>query len=309
MENRREIEEIVKELKNSPPRILSKYFYDERGSQLFEQICFLDEYYLTRSELQIMNNYSHQIAYCIGEKTFLVELGSGSGIKTEILLRNLQNPCGYVPVDLSTKILMETAEKLKKEFPFLQVCPLNADFTKEFKVPEIKEADTITYYFPGSTIGNFKPAEASALVNRLRNGAPAEYINLVIGIDIIKDKDILNAAYNDKKGVTAEFNKNILLHINRLTNGNFNPEQFRHIAFFNEEESRIEMHLESKVDQEVKLNSSCIFFPKGERILTEYSYKYNETLFNKVIENSFIKLAEWRDPNELFSVLFCKARK
>jgi dimethylhistidine N-methyltransferase len=299
--------EVLAGLTSSPKYLPSKLFYDEKGSALFDEICSLEEYYLTRTEIRIMKDNIEEMSSLLGEGTLLVELGSGSSIKIRLLLDNIPGLAGYVPVDISAEHLSNAVEILKDEYPHINIFPLAADYTKDFELPEInKPYDHKAVYYPGSTIGNFTPKEAKEFLRRISkicgpNGG------LIIGVDLRKDKETLENAYNDKEGVTAAFNLNILEHINNELDLNFDLEKFRHFSFFNEKAGRIEMHLISKENQDVNLDGSLINFKKGESILTEYSYKYTLEEFRDLVSGFFEVRNVWTDKDNLFSVQYLRA--
>jgi L-histidine Nalpha-methyltransferase len=300
--------EVLDGLSKSQKLLPSKLFYDEKGSALFDEICKLDEYYLTRTEIQIMKDNIEEIGSLLGEGTLLVELGSGSSIKIRLLLDHIPGLAGYIPIDISQEHLKLAAESLKKDYPELNIFPLVADYTKNFSLPHIdKPYDHKAAYYPGSTIGNFSPAKARQFLGRIakiigNNGG------LIIGVDLKKDAQKLEAAYNDGKGVTAEFNINILRHLNREINSDFNIDKFKHYAFFNEPSSRIEMHLVSLADQQVRIDSTSIHFNEGEHILTEYSHKYTLESFKELVKDFYDVRKVWTDENNLFSIQYLRVK-
>ena len=302
------ISDVLDGLSKEQMELSCKYFYDEKGSALFDEICELDEYYPTRTELQIMRDNIEEISSVFGKNILLVELGSGSSIKTRLLLEHLSNLAAYVPIDISSEHLHKTAEDLKNEYPAIKIYPLTADYNKPFQLPEIKEDfSRIGFYFPGSTIGNFTPAKAKYFINRIakllsRKGG------LLIGVDLKKDKKILEAAYNDSKGITAEFNLNILQRINSEIDSNFDVNKFIHHAFYNENAGRIEMHLKSIGKQDIRLDGITKTFDKGDDILTEYSYKYTLKEFEELVSDNFIVKQVWIDENNLFSVQYLEVK-
>lgn len=300
-------EEIVSGLTENPKRLPTKLFYDEKGSQLFDQICELKEYYPTRTELKILEDNIDEIVDSIGEESLLLELGSGSSLKTRLLLDNLPKFSSYVPVDISSDHLIKSAEILKSDYPGLSIYPLVADYTKPFTLPKVYESyKTVDAFYPGSSIGNFTPDKAKEFLKRIAktcgNGS-----GLLIGVDLKKDEGILNYAYNDDKGVTAEFNLNILNHINNLIDANFDLNKFSHFAYYNASKSRIEMHVVSNEDQEVHIDEKKIFIRKDEHIQTEYSYKYSLNDFEKLAKGTYKVERVWTDKNDLFSVQFLRA--
>lgn len=302
------LSEVIEGLSLSPKRLPCKLFYDEKGSALFDKICNLDEYYPTRTELKIMEDNIEEMSSLLGEGTLLIELGSGSSIKIRLLLDNIPGLAGYVPIDISATHLIQSSNELKELYPHIDIFPLAADYTKEFKLPEIgKPYDHKAVYYPGSTIGNFTPSKAKSFLDRIAkicgpNGG------VIIGVDLWKNKKTLKAAYNDKYGVTAAFNLNILEHLNNILNSDFDLNKFHHLAFFNDKESRIEMHLTSKDYQKVHLNDSTIYFEKDESILTEYSYKYTPKSFAELVSDNFEVRRFWTDENKLFSIQYLRVK-
>ncbi len=286
----------------------SKLFYDVKGSQLFDDITNLEEYYPTRTEMQILENNIREIGSLLGEGTLLIELGSGSSRKIRLLLDNIPGLAAYVPIDISEEHLINAADNLSQDYPELTIIPLVADYTKEFSLPRIdKPYDHISAFYPGSTIGNFKPEEAKEFLYRISrfiggNGG------MIIGVDLKKDIATLEDAYNDSKGVTAEFNLNILNHINNETGSDFNTRNFHHLAFYNKEKGRIEMHLISDQNQNVRLNGSVIKLKKDDDILTEYSYKYTLDEFKTLIADFFEVKNVWLDPKGLFSIQYLRVK-
>lgn len=279
----------------------SKYFYDKRGSELFEEICTLEEYYPTRTELKIMNAHIHEITQSLQKHVQLVELGSGSSMKTRLLLDHLDDIHSYVPVDISEEFLNEVTANLKKEYPGLPITPVAADYTKPFFVPESELGVKKTAYFPGSTIGNFTREKAANFIELIAHLVGEEGA-LLIGFDLLKDRETLIDAYDDAKGVTAEFNKNILVRLNRELDANFDVDQFQHKAVFNEDQQRIEMHLVSTKKQEVSVNGKAISFEDGETIHTENSHKYSLESFRAMTAPHFKKVRTWTDDNQWFAV-------
>jgi dimethylhistidine N-methyltransferase len=294
------LHEVITGLSQEQKRLPSKLFYDEKGSALFNKICELEEYYPTRTEMQIMQDNIEEIGSLLGEGTLLIELGSGSSTKIRLLLDHIPGLAGYVPVDISTEHLIQSSESLRKEYPDLNIYPLAADYTKDFDLPFIdNHYDHIAAFYPGSTIGNFRKDEAKKFLARIAK---------IIGVDLKKDKATLEAAYNDKRGVTAEFNLNILTHINNEANSNFEADKFEHFAFYNEKMGRIEMHLISKEDQRIRLNGSSIHFKKDENILTEYSYKYSVGEFARLVSELFEVRKVWTDSDNLFSIQYLRVK-
>jgi dimethylhistidine N-methyltransferase len=300
--------EVIEGLGQPQKRLPSKLFYDRRGSELFDQICNLDEYYLTRTEMRIMNQYIDEIAELIGKKCLLIELGSGSSTKVRLLLDHLIDPVGYVPIDISSEHLIKASDLLAADYPSIKIIPVYADYTQPFDFPDTTSGySKKVVYYPGSTIGNFTPRYAARFISRIakRSGRGS---GLLIGIDLKKDKDTLEAAYNDRYGVTAAFNLNILERLNRELGADFDTSQWKHHAFYNDDEGRIEMHLVSLEHQRVNVNGTPIKLKKDETILTEYSYKYTNEEFENLVSNSFELVKVWTDQDEKFSIQYLMAR-
>lgn len=301
--------EALRELQNGLSRpdkwISSIYFYDSRGSVLFDQITELPEYYLTRTEAAIMQAHGADMARQIGPDALVIEPGSGAGEKIRLLLGALDNPVAYVPVEIAREHLSNSAEALARDFPDLEVLPVWADFTRSLEIPEpSRAARHKVVYFPGSTLGNFEPDDAVAL---LRNFASmvGEGGAALIGVDLAKKASSIEPAYNDSAGVTAAFNLNMLVHLNRRFGSDFEPENFMHEAFYNPGEGRVEMHLKSRREQDVHLGGKTIHIAKGESIHTESSYKYSDERFAVLAERGGFRLVKtWKDPEELFSVRY-----
>ncbi|MGB2691179.1 MAG: L-histidine N(alpha)-methyltransferase [Thermodesulfobacteriota bacterium] len=298
------LEEILEGLCKTQKVLPSKLFYDQKGSSLFDQICELEEYYPTRTETSIMNENIEDICSILGRNSLLIELGSGSSKKIRLLLSGLQNPAGYVPIDISEEHLISSVNILARDYPHLRILPVSADYTQPFSLPKFDfiYSKKVVYY-PGSTIGNFEPEYASQFLNsigkRLGKGT-----GLLIGVDLKKDKKILEDAYNDNKGVTAEFNLNILTRLNTELDTDFNIKEWKHNAFYNSKEGRIEMHLESLSEQDVNVDGDNITFKKEETILTEYSYKYSIEDFEELISDSYKLEKVWTDKENKFGILY-----
>lgn len=298
------LQEVLAGLTVSPKHLPCKYFYDKRGSELFDRICLLDEYYLTRADLQIMERYAAEMGAQIGPGVMLVEFGSGSSVKTRYLLDALPQPAAYVPVDISREHLQQTSAELARDYPGLEILPVAADFTGEFTLPLSTRAPTRTaVYFPGSTIGNFMPGQAVALLGQITRLCGAGG-GLLIGIDLKKDARTIEAAYNDALGVTAEFNLNLLRHINRELGADFDLELFTHRAVYNPAAGRVEMYLVSREPQAVTLGGTVIEFARGETICTEYSHKYTVEEFAALAAEAGLTLRrQWTDRDRYFGVL------
>jgi L-histidine N-alpha-methyltransferase len=302
-----ELAEIVEGLSSRQKSLSPKFFYDERGSKLFDEICELPEYYPTRTELGIMHSHIDAIAALVGPQASLIEFGSGSSLKTHLLLRHLDRLAAYVPVDVSQEHLLAAADSIAAEYPDIEVWPVLADFMQPFDLPSpsVMPLRNIVY-FPGSTIGNFSPDEAHSLMKVMHLEA-GEDGALLIGVDLQKDKKLIERAYNDSAGVTAEFNRNMLIRINREFGANFNVELFEHRAIYNEDQGRIEMYLVSACEQIVRVGGRSFLFRKGEQLLTEYSHKYTTEQFREMANRAgFVVHTVWKDPRELFSVQYCQ---
>jgi L-histidine N-alpha-methyltransferase len=286
-----------------------KYFYDARGSALFEEICELPEYYPTRTELTIMERHVGAMADALGERCLLVEYGSGSSRKTRLLLDRLRDPAGYVPIDISRAALAQSARALSIAYPALEVLPICADYTAAFELPRPrKPAARRGVYFPGSTIGNFTPAQAQRFLAHMARVAGAGGA-LLIGVDLKKDRSTLERAYDDTAGVTAAFNRNLLVRINRELAGDFALERFAHRAVYDARAGRIEMHLVSTAEQTVAVTGRSFRFAKGETIHTENSYKYDLAQFAALAASADLAVrAVWTDPARLFSVQYLTRR-
>ena len=297
--------EVLAGLRASPRVLSPKYFYDERGSLLFEQITGLPEYYPTRTEIGIMQANIEEIVERAGRQASLIEFGSGSSTKTRILLDHLQELAAYVPVDISRDFLLTTVEQLAHDFPHIEMLPVFADFTRAFELPRprLMPLKNIVY-FPGSTIGNFAPARALDLL-RVMAAAAKRGGGLLIGVDLKKDARVLEAAYNDSAGITAKFNLNMLKRLNEDLQANFDLGNFRHEALYNEAESRIEMHLVSRIDQRFTVAGETFSMARGESIRTECSYKFNMSEFAALAAAAgFVTDAVWTDDQQLFSVQY-----
>lgn len=282
-----------------------KYFYDALGSKLFAAICELPEYYLSRMEASIFDAYLGEIAEAVGVGGTLIDLGAGNCAKAARLFPALQ-PAQYVPVDISVDFLRDAVGDLQQRFPHIQMTGLGLDFSSELRLPDRVQRDRRTFFYPGSSIGNFTPAEAVDFFRRL-HAACEDDGGLLIGVDMVKATEILDAAYNDALGVTASFNLNLLLHLNRLLGADFNIAEWRHFSFFNTAQSRIEMYLEARHAVTVKWQGGERRFQQGERIHTENSYKYTPEDFVQLLQQAGFKVTRtWSDANDWFMV--CHAR-
>jgi len=296
---------VIEGLSRNPKTIPSKFLYDQRGSALFEQICTLPEYYPTRVETAILSQHAEEIASMCGDNCLLVELGSGSSVKTRILLDRLHRPVAYIPVDIAYDQLRVAAELIARDYPQLEVLPLCTDYTAPFELPSPHRTPgrRITF-FPGSTIGNLEPAEAVRFIaNLARASKPGDAI--IVGVDLVKSRAILEKAYNDSQGVTAAFNLNILRRMRRELNAGLQMDSFRHRAIFNSEAGRVEMHLVSMCDQTITIDHRRVHVRQGEAIVTEHCYKYAIDDFAELASASGCRVERvWTDRERLFSTHF-----
>lgn len=301
--------DVTAGLRQSPRTVPCKYLYDERGSQLFDEICELDEYYPTRTEIAIMRKYAEDIATTIGERCLLIEYGSGSSIKIRLLLDHLKDLAGYVPLDISRDHLVRCAQQLACDYPHVEIFPICADYTEEIELPQtVKEVKQRAAYFPGSTIGNFHKPDAKVFLERVAQvvGPGGGFL---IGVDLKKDVATMEAAYNDKRGITAEFNYNLIDRMKRDIDANIDRKDFVFRATWNPDESRIESHLISKRRQTLTVGSESFDLDENERIRTECSYKYTLEEFAELArEVGFEVRKVWTDPEELFSVQYLVVR-
>jgi dimethylhistidine N-methyltransferase len=301
-----ELTEILDGLQQDQKTISPKYFYDETGSQLFEEITRLPEYYLTDVELGIMSRYIDEMAALIGESASLIEFGAGSGMKTRMLLEHMHSPAAYVPVDISEEHLLDSQRSIQEDFPEIEVLPVPADFLHPFDLPDPSTPPLRNVvYFPGSTIGNFERESAIELLDVMYQEA-GKGGALLIGADLQKDPGVIEAAYNDSAGVTARFNLNMLEHLNREFGLQFDVDAFEHRATYDAEEGRIVMELVSTRDQVVSVDDTRIAVGRDEAIRTEYSHKYTIDGFAEMIATGGFKTQKvWTDPDRWFSVHFC----
>ena len=303
------LQEVVTGLQADEKSLPCKYFYDQRGSRLFDEICELDEYYLTRTEIAIMRDNGPAIGRAIGPNCCLVEFGSGSSVKTRLLLDHLDHAVACILIDISREHLVQSAAVLAQQYPDLQVIPVCADFASEFELPRPKRvALRRAAYFPGSTIGNFKTSDAEQLLRRIARIVGSGG-GLLIGADLKKDRDTLERAYNDREGVTAAFNLNLLHRINRELGADFDLDAFDHLATYNAECGRIESHLVSRRVQAVRLNGSVFGFERGETIHTESSHKYSLNDFRALADTAGFDVQHvWTDERDFFSVQYLTVR-
>jgi L-histidine N-alpha-methyltransferase len=296
-------EEILAGLQSEAKTISPKYFYDQRGSALFDEITTLDEYYVTRTEQAIINDCRDEICTTVGGGANIIEPGAGSCEKIRWLLPDLA-PRSYVPMDISAEHLRACAAKLREEFPDLRVRPQVGDHTNSLRLADDLPAAPAVFFYPGSSIGNYTPSAAADFMARMRAQMGSDG-GLLIGVDSKKPASVLNAAYNDRRGVTARFNINMLEHINRLLDGTLIADYFEHLAFYNEERGRIEMHLRCTHDHTATLAGETVEFAAGETIHTESSYKYYPEEFAELAAESGLALqALWQDDRRWFSLLY-----
>jgi dimethylhistidine N-methyltransferase len=298
--------DVLDGLAQQPRSVPCKYFYDDHGSRLFDQICGLPEYYPTRTELAISRQYAAEMATACGPHTLLIELGSGCSTKTRVLLDHLRDPAAYVPVDIARDFLKSAAGELARAYPRLPVLPVCADFTRPFTVPadRLPAARRTVVYFPGSTIGNFTAPEATELLANIA-ALIGDGGGLLIGVDLRKDPAVLERAYNDTRGVTAAFNLNLLTRINRELGADFRGEHFRHRAIYDADAGRIEMQLHSTRAQTVHIDGHSFEFAAGEALRTEYSHKYSLEQFSGLAAAAGLSVRQvWSDRDRLFSVQY-----
>ncbi|WP_435105164.1 L-histidine N(alpha)-methyltransferase [Arhodomonas sp. AD133] len=294
-------EAAIAGLSATPKAIAPKFFYDQRGSELFDAICEQPEYYLTRTEERILKDAATEIAALAGGGATLVELGSGASRKVRLLLEGLR-PSAYLGVDISREFLLDSTRRLAADFPWLEVHAACADFTAELPLPHVDTGGATLTFFPGSSIGNFDPAHAQTLLAALGRRLPPGS-GLLIGVDLIKDRDTLEAAYNDAAGITAAFNRNLLVRLRRELNADIDPERFDHRAHFDAEAGRVEMHLVSRGAQTVHVDGHQFTFDDGESIHTENSWKYSIEGFRELARRAGLTpRALWTDADERFSV-------
>jgi dimethylhistidine N-methyltransferase len=292
-----------------PKRLSSKYFYDARGSQLFEDICEQPEYYLTRTELALMREHVASIAAALGPDVMLIEYGSGSGLKTNLLLAELESPVAYAPVEISLEALDASVRRLAARHRGVEMLPVCADFTRGVVAPRPKRSPSRTVvYFPGSTLGNFDAHDAVALLKQMRSQIGASGAAL-IGIDLKKDPAIIEAAYNDAAGVTAAFTLNLLVRLNRELGADFHVPRFRHRAVYNALAGRIETHIVSLDRQDVRIEGDTFRFDAHEAMLVEYSCKYSLEDFARLASKAGLRISRhWNDAREQFAVVYLEAK-
>lgn len=297
--------ELTEGLLSGHSFISSKYFYDAVGSVLFEAICVLPEYYLTCTENRIFELYQSDIAQTIRPGGTLIDLGAGNCAKAARLFPIIR-PKHYVPIDISLAHLTDAVYHLQQRFPHIEMTALGRDFSQPWTLPDQIKRDSRLFFYPGSSLGNFQPEVTLAFLKQLRASCGKDG-GILIGVDLIKEHAVLNAAYNDKLGVTAAFNLNVLRHINQLLESDFDVSQWQHCACFNETDSRMEMYLEARVDLDVSWGNNRRHFIRGERIHTENSYKYSLPSFLTLLEEvGFGQSRYWTDDNEWYAVIYAK---
>lgn len=297
--------EIVKGLMQTPASISPKYFYDANGSALFEKITRLSEYYPTRTEREIMTTHAHDIGRLVGAGCTLIELGAGNCEKAKVLCELIQ-PRRFVAVDISEEFLLQAVKGLRAALPAMDILALAGDLTTDIVLPADLPQQHRLLFYPGSSIGNFDLPQALTLLSRMRS-LLADDGALLMGVDLVKDLAVLNAAYNDASGVTAAFNLNILRHVNRLVGSDFDPHQWQHCAFFDATQSRIEMHLEALSATQVRWPGGERSFARGERIHTENSYKYRVEDFVELLQRAGFQRAQaWTDERDWFAVILAR---
>ena len=301
------LKDVIEGLGKNPKTLKPKYFYDNRGAQLFTEICTTPEYYPTRTEIKILNQNAEDIASQIGDNTALIEYGSGALEKIKILLNFLKEPVGLIPVDISEDQLFVSAKNLENLYPNLEILPVAADFTKPIPIPGFSHPPKkYVAFFPGSTIGNFEPDLAIQFLQGVTKTIGLDGL-LLIGFDLKKDIETLLAAYDDQRGITASFNKNLLSRVNGELGGNFNLNTFEHVARYNENKGRIEMHLKSTTEQTVSINKELFEFLEGETIHTENCYKFTKESFTAMSSKAGLSpVKTWTDDKNLFAVMLLR---
>jgi L-histidine Nalpha-methyltransferase len=297
--------DVIAGLSGIPRTLPCKYFYDDRGAALFQKICDLPEYYVTRTELDILDRNRAEIASYLGPNIQLIGLGTGAGTKTRILIEALQKPAAYIPVDISEKQLLESIALFRRIFPELEILPVCADYLQPVVLPSPRhQAARNIVYFPGSTIGNFEPDQAVEFLRRIANVCRQDG-GLLIGADLKKDVDVIEAAYNDRASITAQFNLNLLQRVNRELGADFDLDRWHHRAVYNSDAGRIEMYLISDIDQFVHVAEDEFHFRRSEKIITEYSYKYAPEEFAALARKAGFEFAHmWSDDARLFGVFY-----
>lgn len=297
--------DLLSSLGEPQKRVSPRYFYDHTGSALFEEITRQPEYYPTRTERALLRTHAAEIAAALPERCMLIEPGAGSCEKVRLLLDALRPAC-YVPTDIAGAFLCESADQLCLEYPWLPVTAVAADFSQFGAIDQAVPAQRRVVFYPGSTLGNFSPQAAAGFLARIR-ALLGDGGHLLVGVDMHKDAAVLNDAYNDRAGVTARFNLNVLTHINRVADADFDTEQFEHLAFYNEAERRIEMHLRSRSAHGVRCAGQQLQFSEGETIHTECSYKYTRESFERLTQQAGLAVRQqWQDQRGWFSLFLCQ---
>jgi len=298
------LQEVTQGLRHKQKTLPCKYFYDEKGSALFEEICQLDGYYITRTELKLLDQIKHELAHKIGQDALIIEPGAGAGLKIQTLFGALKNPQSYVPMDISKDFLFYSASIIQDKFPQIDVLPIQGDFTQPIDWLDQQTQPNRVVFFPGSTLGNFERPLAIQFLSNMRRLVGTKGA-IILGIDQLKQEQILLQAYDDKQGVTARFNKNILSRINHELRANFKLDQFKHEARFNKQQSRIEMHLVSQKNQQVTIAGQHFNFAKHESIHTENSHKYSAQMLHEIATKAKLKIVQsWQDPQHLISIYY-----
>ncbi len=301
------LSDVIAGLSTNQKTLPCKYFYDAEGSALFEKICDCDDYYITRTEMQLLQEIAPELATLFDKKTALIEPGAGAVKKISLLLKQMQDLPLYVPIDISGKFLHEAVQGMQQEFPDLRVRPIVGDFTKEITIKQNPDIQRHMIFFPGSTFGNFDDRQGTEFLQNMRR-LMGDNGGMIIGVDAIKPIDILERAYDDKQGITALFNKNLLVRINHELGGDFKITDFTHRAIFNEEKSRVEMHLCSDRIQNIKIANREFSFAKGETIHTENSYKYSLEKFEKTASQAGLQIKQyWQDSQKYFTIYYLSA--
>lgn len=299
-------DDVIRGLSGNPKMIPPKFFYDETGSELFNSITATDEYYVTNAEEEILLDNGRAIAESIGSGTLMIEYGSGNSRKTSILISSLIDPAAYVLIDISPDAVQMSARKLSGKFPQLKVVSVCADYLMMDEIPLVAEGGKKVIVFLGSTIGNFEPEDARNFLNEC-HGELSSGDGMLIGVDLKKDVNVLNRAYNDSEGFTEKFNLNLLWRIKRELDSDIDPGTFAHRAFYNVEKGRIEMHLVSRVDQTIRIGGNIFHFDKGESIHTESSYKYTVDQFKELAAVSKLEVDRvWMDKRNYFGLFYLK---
>lgn len=295
--------DLIAGLRKDPPEVPCKYLYDEEGSRLFDQICELDEYFPSRTELSILDQRASEIRAALGPRCRIVEFGTGSGRKTRLLIEALEDPALYIPIDISRQHLLQAAAQLAVEYQSLEILPVCADYTAPYHLPASRsDYDRTVIFFPGSTIGNFLPDDATDFLRHARLQCGGHSF-LLIGVALETDPEILRRAYNDREGLTSAFNRNLLGRAQRELDARVEPDAFAHEAIYNTAEARIEMRLVSTRMQFIEIDAERFPFPPGRAILTEYSHKYSIDGFARLAGRAgFTPLRVWTDPDHRFSL-------